>query len=129
MTNPNPDYRAASRYDDPFDDPNFDLMAWMMSLDFLPPPLVARRNNFVEWAGAAGFVNIEMRDLDRHSVWEFRCQRGTNAQCTTAAQAERWLGNVARGCGCQFVAGQFIAIVEGDRIAARFRLEPRVPPV
>ena len=126
MTNPNPDNRAAAgRYDDPFDDPNFDIMAWIMTIDLLPAPMVARRNEFIGWAEAAGFVNIEMRDLDEHDCWEFRCSRGTNAECTTPFQAERWLGFVARGCGCWVAPGQFIAIVDGDAIAARFRLEPR----
>ena len=130
MTNPNPDYRAvAGRYDDPLDDPDFDIMAWIMTIDFLPAPMVARRNEFIRWAEAAGFEHIEMRDLDEHDCWEFRCNRGTNAECTTPSQVERWLGFVARGAGCQFPPGQFIAIVDGDSIAARFRLEPRVQPV
>jgi hypothetical protein len=129
MTNPNSHVPTDSGATDPLDDPNFDWMDWIMTIDFLPEALVARRNQFVEWAGAAGFVDIEMRDLDEHHCWEFRCRRGTNAECTTPFQAERWLGFVARGAGCQFPPGQFIAIVDGDSIAARFRLEPRVQPV
>lgn len=128
MTSPNSIARpAAGGATDPFEDENFDIMAWIMTIDFLPEPLVARRNDFMEWAGAAGFENIEMRDLDEHECWEFRCSRGTNAECTTPSQAERWLGFVARGAGCRFPPGQFIAIVEGDSIAARFRLEPGEP--
>ena len=43
MTNPNSMARAADgRYDDPFDDPNFDVMGWIMSIDFPPPAEVAR---------------------------------------------------------------------------------------
>jgi len=126
MTNSNPNTLAeAVRYDDPYDDPDFDIMAWINTLDFLPEPLVIRRNEFIEWAGAAGFVNIEMRDLDEPDFWEFRCCRGTNGECATPAQAERCLGFVARGAGCQFAQGQFIAIVDGESIAARFRLESR----
>ena len=128
MTNPNstdrPDFGVGT---DPLDDPNYDWMAWIMSLDFLPEALVARRNDFVEWAGGAGFENIEMRHLGENDDWEFRCNRGPNAECTTAAQVERWLGFVARGARCQFPPGQFIAIVDGDSIAARFRLEPGEP--
>jgi hypothetical protein len=130
MTNPNSIARAAAGgATDPLDDPNYDWMKWVMTIDFLPAALVARRNDFMEWAGAAGFDNIEMRDLDAHDCWEFRCNRGTNAECTTAAQVERWLGFVARGARCHFPPGQFVAIVDGDSIAARFRLEPRVEPV
>jgi len=128
MTNPNSTARPAVGVGtDPFDDPNFDVMAWVMTIDFLPEPLLTRRSDFVEWAGAAGFENIEMRDLDEHDCWEFRCNRGTNEECTTAYQVERWLGFVARGARCQFHPGQFIAIVDGDSIAARFQLEPREP--
>ena len=126
MTNPNPITPAeAVRSDKPFDDPDFDIMAWINTLDFLPPAEVVRRNEFVEWAGAAGFVNIEMRDLDEHQCWEFRCNRGTNAECTTPRQVKRRLEFVAGRAGCQFHLGQFIAIVDGDSIAARFRLESR----
>jgi hypothetical protein len=119
---------AATRYDDPFDDPDFDIMAWINTLDFLPESLVIRRHEFIEWAGAAGFVDIEMRDLDEPDFWELRCKRGTNAECTTPCQIERCLGFVARGAGCQFSPGQFIALVIGESIAARFRLEPREKP-
>jgi hypothetical protein len=130
MTNPNPDYRAAAGpYEDPIDDPNFDIKAWIMSIDFLPEALVARRNDFIGWAGAAGFAKIELCHLGENEYWEFRCSRGSNVECTTARQVERWLGFVARGSNCRFVQGQFIAIVVGDSIAARFRLEARVQPV
>ncbi len=126
MPNPNPNSpTAAGRYLDPFDDPNFDWMDWINSLDFLPEPLVARRKEFIERAGAAGFVHIEMRDQDERDSWEFRCNRGTNAECVTVRHVEIWLGFVARSSNRQFAPGQFIAIVVGDSIAARFRLEPR----
>lgn len=125
MTNPNASGRVeAVHYDDPFDDPDF-VTAWINTIDFLPEPLFARRNAFIEWAGAAGFTNLEMRYLGENDDWEFRCSRGTNGECTTAAQVERCLGFVARGAGCQFHPGQFIAIIVGDSIAARFRLEPK----
>jgi hypothetical protein len=102
-------------------------MKWIMTLDFLAEPLVTLRNEFIEWAGGAGFQNIEMRHLGENDDWEFRCKRGTNAECTTAAQVERWLGFVARGARCQFPPGHFVAIVDGDSIAARFLLEPEEP--
>ena len=38
------------------DDPESDTMGWIMPIDFLPEPLVAR-NEFVEWAAAAAFEN------------------------------------------------------------------------
>jgi hypothetical protein len=130
MTNPNSIARAVTGgATDPLDDPDYDWMKWVITLEFLPEALVARRNDLVEWAGAAGFVNIEMRHLSEDDTWDFRCNRGTVAECTTQLQTERWLGFVARGCGCRFVPGQFIAIVDGDSIAARFQLEARVEPV
>ena len=116
---------AAIYYPDPFDDPHFDVMAWIDTIAFVPAAQVATGLEFRGWAGADGFEKIELCYLGEGDGWEFRCNRGTNAECTTAAQAERWLGFVARGCGCQFSPGHFIAIVEGDSIAARFRLEPR----
>ena len=91
-------------------------------------PMELRRSELRGWAEAAGFESIDVRNLGNASAWEMRFDRGTNAECTTAAEAERWLGYVARGCGCQFEPGEFVAIVEGTRIAARFRLQPRPQP-
>ena len=110
---------------DPFDDPNFDLWGWIKTINFMPEPLVVRRDEFIEWAGAAGFESIEMRYLDDSDLWEFRCRRGTTDECGSPAQVERWLGYIARGCCCRIAPGQFISIVDGDSIAARFRLEPK----
>src|SRR5512141_884925 len=124
MTNPNSPASAGGAAD-PFDDPNFDVMAWVMTIDFLPGALAARRDEFVERAGAAGFEDIEMRYLGENDPWEFRCNRGTNAECTSVTQVERWLRFVGRGAGCQFVPEHFIAILDGDSIAARFRLQTR----
>jgi hypothetical protein len=87
-----------------------------------------RRHELRGWAEAAGFQNIDVRNLGQPDAWEMRFDRGTNAECTTAAEAKRWLGFVARGCGCRFESGQFVAIVDGERTAARFRLQPRPLP-
>ncbi len=38
----------------------------------------------------------------------------------------RW--GISLACQCQIEPGQFVAIVEGERIAARFRLQPRPQP-
>jgi hypothetical protein len=56
--------------------------------------------------------------------------RGTNRECTTAAEAEGWMGYITRGCGCgcQIDPARFVTIVDGDRIAARFWLQPMPQP-
>jgi hypothetical protein len=94
----------------------------------LDAPITLRRNDLRGWGEAAGFENIDVRNLGEPDAWEMRFSRGTNTECTTAAEAERWLGYIARGCQCQIEPGQFVAIVEGDRIAARFRLQPIAQP-
>ena len=140
MRNPNPDYlvgpeptpnpddlAACARHDDPFDNPEF-LMAWFEhALDAIEreDPIFLRRTELRRWAAAAGFEDVDVRPLGEPDFWEMRFRRGTNVECTNLAQAERWLGFLARGCLCRFVPGQFIAIVDGERVAARFRLEPR----
>jgi len=128
MTNPNTPAEAV-HYDDPFDDPNFDYEGYIAkALEAVDFPVCLRRTELSRWAAAAGFEAVNVRHLGEPDSWEMRFQRGTNVECTNLAQIERWLGFVARGSGCRFVPGQFIALVVGDSIAARFRLEPREKP-
>ncbi|MGO8926239.1 MAG: hypothetical protein ACLQU3_05030 [Limisphaerales bacterium] len=64
MTNPNSIARAAvGGATDPLDDPNFDLMAWIMSIDFLPPAEVTRERAIRRWLEAVGFTEIDLRRL------------------------------------------------------------------
>ncbi len=130
MTNPNPAY---ARHDvglssDPVDDPNFDAKGWIMQRIYPDDPVELRRNDLRGWAEAAHFENVDVRNLGEPDFWEMRFNRGTNAHCATAAEAEYWLGCIVRECECQFVPGQFVAIVQGDQIAARFRLQPGPQP-
>src|SRR4051794_12084480 len=119
MNDENPNLSAVEpQADEPLD--GLDLMEWIMRIEFLPPPLIALRYVFVEWASAAGLENIEMRHLDDQDVWEFRCNQGTNEECVTVRQVERWLGFFARGSDFKFAPGHFIAIVVNGLIAARF---------
>ena len=90
----------------------------------LNDPVELRRNDLRGWAEAAGFQSVDVRNLGDIDGWEIRFIRGTNTECNTAAEVERWLGYIARGCGCQFVPGHFVAIVGDNLIAARFRLQP-----
>jgi hypothetical protein len=130
MTNPNPAYAQPDTglSPDPVDDPNFDAKEWIMQRIYPEDPVELRRNDLRGWAEAAGFVDVDVRNLGDLNGWEMRFGRGNNAECRTAAEAERWVGYIARGCECQIVPGQFVAIVQGDQIAARFRLQPRPQP-
>jgi hypothetical protein len=110
---------------DAFDDLDADHIDWILRNLELDDPVELRRHDLRGWAEAAGFQDVDVRNLGQPDAWEMRCNRGTNAECTTAAEAERWFGYVARGCQCQIAVDQFVAIVDGDRIAARFRLQPR----
>ena len=106
-----------------------DLDEWILQNARVDDPVELRRNDLRGWTEAAGFADIDVRNLGQPGFWEMRFSRGTNTECTTAAEAERWFGYIARGCQCQIEPGQFVAIVEGERIAARFRLQPRPQPV
>jgi hypothetical protein len=110
------------------DDDRLDIKDWIMRNIQLNDPIELRRNDLRGWAEAAGFADIDVRNLGDLTAWELRFNRGTNTECNTADEAEHWLGHIARGCECQIVPGQFVAIMDGDRIAARFRLQPRPPP-
>ena len=131
MTNPNPAYAPSDvgLLSNSSDDPNFDAKDWIMRNIYPDDPMELRRNDLRSWGEAAGFTNVDVRNLGQPDAWEMRFDRGTNAKCTTAIEAERWVGYIARGCQCQFEPGQFVALVVGNRIAARFKLQPRPEPV
>lgn len=111
-------------------EPNdFDHKDWIRRNIYPDDPMERRRNDLRSWAKAAGFANDDLRNLVEPDFWERRFERGTNAECTTAAEAEGCAGFIARGCGCQFEPGQFVAIVAGNQIGARFKLKYRRQPV
>ena len=126
MTNPNPAYAPS---DVPLsilgDDLNCDAKDWIMRNIHLNDPVELRHNELRGWTEAAGFVDVDVRNLGAPDFWEMRFNRGTNAECTTAAEVERWFSNLAIEHECQIAPGQFVAIVQGDQTAARFRLQPR----
>jgi len=126
VANPD-DLAAGAGHSDFVEDDEF-LGAWLEhTIDALEreDPIFLKRTELRRWAAAAGFEDVDVRHFVELDVWEMRFRRGTNVECANLAQAERWLGVIARDCRCQFVSGQFIAIVEGDEVAARFRLQPR----
>lgn len=88
-------------------------------------PVELRRNELRGWSEAAGFVEVDVRNLGQPDLWEMRFNRGTNPDCNTAAEVDRWFSDLADEHDCQIAPDQFVAIVDGDRIAARFRLQPR----
>jgi len=108
---------------DPNDD--FDIREWVLRNIQLNDPVELRRNDLRSWAEAAGFADIDVRNLGDLDGWEMRFNRGTNTEYSNVVEVERFLGYIARGCQCQIMPGQFVALVHGDRIAARFRLQPR----
>jgi len=107
---------------------DFDIKDWIMRNIFLNDPVELRRNDLRGWAEAAGFADVDVGNLGQPDFWEMRFNRGRNTECTTAAEAERWLGYIAHGCGCRIEQDQFVALVRGDQIAARFRLQRRQQP-
>lgn len=132
VTNPNPAYAQPATGLPPdacLDPDDFDAKDWIMQRIYPDDPLELRRNDLRGWAEAAGFQDVDVGNLGEPDFWEMRFNRGANAECATAAEAERWVRYIARGCQCQIAVDQFVAIVDGDWIAARFRLQPRPQPV
>ena len=113
---------------DPVNAADLALFEWIMRNIELDDPIALRRNDLQGWAEAAGFEDIDAQNLGEADFWEMRFNRGRNAERTTPAEVERWIGHLARGCRCRVVPGQFVAIVQGNQIAARFRLQPRPQP-
>ena len=81
-------------------------------------PVELRRNDLRGWAEAVGFEEVDVRNLDEPDFWELRWTRG-NRRCGTAPEAEQLISFIARSCRCRIEPGQLVAIVGGDRIAAR----------
>ncbi len=123
MKNPNPAHDEIQDVP-PVDDLDLDLMRWIMCNIRIDDPVERRRHDLRGWAQAAGFTHVDVGNLGEPDFWEMRFRRGTNRECRTAAEAERWLGYIIRGCGCRIERGQLVVLVIGNRIAARFRLEP-----
>lgn len=128
MTNPNPAYAPESlgHAFDPADD--FDAKDWIMRNIHLNDPVELRRDELRGWAEATGFTDVDVRNLGEVDFWEMRFNRGTNKECETAADAERWMRYIAHGCRCRIEPEHIVVIVDADQIAARFRLRPVGPP-
>jgi hypothetical protein len=111
---------------DPADDPAFDAKDWVMRKIDLNSPVENRRAELRRLAETAGFEDVDVRNLGAPEFWEMRFSTGANARCATAAEAETWVTQFVNDCHCQLEPGQFVAVVEGNRIAARFRLQQGV---
>jgi hypothetical protein len=79
------------------------------------------------WAEAADFEHVTSRNLGSRDFIELRFKRGQNEDCHDAADAERWLGYIARGMGIRIPPGDCVIEMMGDQFAAWFWWEPRPP--
>jgi len=115
-------------YTETVTDPNdvLDIKEWVMTNIELNDPIELRRNNLRNEAEAAGFADIDVRNLGNIDGWEMRFNRGGN-QCATAAEAEVLLNRIVYFCGWRIDPARFVAIVDGEGGAARFWLEPTLP--
>ncbi len=114
----------------PVIDPNdvFDAKDWIMANIELNDPVELRRNDLRNEAEAIGFADIDVRNLGDLNGWEMRFNRGDNRHCATPAEAESMLNQIAYFCGLHVDPARFVALVDGDRIAVRFWLQPGPEP-
>ena len=131
MNNPNAEYSrvTGSLITDPCEDPGFceRYLNEVMDAIVRGDPIAVLRRDLRRWSAAAGFQNIDLHNLDKFDFWEMRFNRGTNGECDSIEDVERWLGYIARGCGYRIVPGEFLALILDDRVAARFKLQVREP--
>jgi hypothetical protein len=76
-----------------------------------PGLLIGAHDELRGWAEAASFEDLDVRNLGDPNGWELRLDRSLIAEYTTAAEAERWFGNIAREYGRQIEPRQIVAIV------------------
>ena len=116
---------------EPAIDPNdvFDIKDWVMENFQLNDPIELRRDLLRNEAKAYGCTDVAVRNLGNIDGWEMRFNRAAN-ECGNAAKAENLLHHIIYFSGLQFDPARFVAIVDGDRVAARFWLKPDsiVPP-
>ena len=98
-----------------------DIMRYTVQCD-LESPLTAKFEN-------EGFANVQLSyDLGQH-CWEFKAARGTNQGCQTPEQVKAVVGRLVRELRHEVDRGLIVALVLGDLIAARFKLQPSAQPV
>jgi len=129
VNNPNAEYGRVTRSNvaDPCEDPDFceRYIDEVMDAIARGDPIAVLRRDLREWSAAAGFHNIVLHNLGKPDTWEMRFELGTNRECDSAELVEKWLGYIARGCGYRIVPGEILAVMLGNRVAARFKLKPR----
>jgi len=76
------------------------------------------------WAEAAEFEEVTSRTLTSPDFIELKFKRGQNEDCHDAADAERWLGYIARGMGFRIPPGDCVVTMAGDQFTACFWREP-----
>lgn len=123
MPNPDDPQSDTGSPSDTTYEPSLDVKDWVMRHLHLNDPLELRRAEIRRQAEAAGFADVDVINLGTPEFWEVRFSPRANVGCTTAAEAERWLIHIIDECQCQVEPGQFVAVVDGNRIAARFRLQ------
>ena len=81
------------------------------------------------WAEAAKFEEVTCRFLRTPDFIELKFKRGRNDDCHDVADAQRWLGYIARGMGFRIPPSDCVINLTGDQFTAWFWLEPRPPKV
>jgi hypothetical protein len=121
----NPNIPAAVSSNDPVDDPNFDWMRWMMSIDFRPPAEIARERAIRQWLESAGFTAINLRRVPERGedCWQAVMRRGTNRDCPTGLAAQSLMEVLAADLGCR-IDGESAGLAWDDQIGVGFRLSP-----
>ncbi len=76
-----------------------------------------------------GFANVELAYHIGKDGWDFNASRGTNQDCQTSEQVKAIVARLAGEVNHEIANGLIVALVLGDQIAARFRLQPRPQPV
>ena len=116
---------AAGGATDTFDDLNFDIKAWIMSLDLRSSAEIAREQAIRHWLEAAGFTEIDLRRVPERGedCWQAVMRRGTNRDCPTGLAAQAMLNLLAADLGCR-LDGKGCGLAWGDQIGVGFRLRP-----
>ncbi|MEI8290225.1 MAG: hypothetical protein WCH99_12205 [Verrucomicrobiota bacterium] len=84
----------------------------------------------VEWAEAAKFEGVECQCVGTNEVFKLEFGIGKNVECSSVAGIKKHLGYIVRGAGFKIADGECVVTIDGDRVRAWFKLEPReeAPP-
>ena len=112
---------------DPFADPSFDVMGWIMGLDFPLPREEVCERAIIDWLTHAGFAEIKLQRRPERGELAYQAimRRGTSQSCPNGLAAQALVEVLATDLGYHAREGEPCGLAWGDQVGLAFRLYPQ----